>query len=106
MSTQISERGLQKISDIQWTSKLRCELKLYTDVRITEEQKKYSIASSTECTKPNAKSLENNKDKRQIQNKILARRDWIFYVNQAVAQIELKEVWKATKDNDYPVKLK
>ena len=106
MSNQISEKGLRKITDSLWTSKLRYGLQLCATVRTNENQPK-----NTEVTKlqkaQNRMLRVLTKTKRLERKRItdMLKETQFLSVNQTSAQIKLTEMWKATKDEKYPIKV-
>ena len=102
----ISGKGLKKVADSIWTSKLRYGLQLCTEVRTDESQKKNTDMIRVQKAQ-NRLMRVLTKTRRMDRTKIgeLLEKTGMLSVNQTAAQIKYLEMWKATHNIDYPLKL-
>ncbi len=106
MVGKISNKGLRKVADSIWTSKLRYGLQLILEVRTREEQLKNSEMALIQ--KAQNRLLRTLKQKRRMDKARIADMlecTGLLSVNQLAAQIKLVEMWKAATREDYPVKM-
>ena len=106
MANQISERGLRKITDSLWNSKLRYGLQLCAAVRTNENQSKNTeVQKLQKAQNRMLRTLTKTKivDRKRITD--MLRETDLLSVNQTSAQIKLTEMWKATRDTKYPIKV-
>ena len=106
MAEQISEKGLKKITDSLWNSKLRYGLQLCAEVRTSENQSKNT--ELLKLQKAQNRMLRVLTKTRRLDRKriteMLKETDSLS-VNQTSAQIKMMEMWKATRDSKYPIQV-
>ena len=106
MAAKISKPGLRKISDSLWTSKLRYGLQLCTEVRSNEAQSKNTELIKVQRAQNRLlRVLTNTRkgDHTRIADMLTETAN--LSVNQTAAQIKLLEMWKASNNQDYPIKM-
>jgi hypothetical protein len=107
MSNHVSKKRLQRIVDSLWTSKLRYGLQLCTEVRLTEDQPKNQVVTMAQRAQNKMiRVLDGSQIVDQKSTKRLLEEQNMLSVNQMAAQIKLTEMWKATNDPQYPIKMK
>jgi hypothetical protein len=107
MSNHISKNKLRKIVDSLWTSKLRYGLQLCTEVRLTEEQPKSQYMTMAQRSQNKMlRILDGALVSERKSTKALLDNQNMLSVNQIAAQIKLTEMWKASNDPQYPIKMK
>ena len=103
---KISDKGLKKVADSLWSSKMRYGLQLYQEVRTTDEQTKSNIMTMLQKAQNRMlRTLTGTWQRDRVRIKDLLEITNILSVNQQAAQIKLSEMWKATKLENYPVKM-
>jgi hypothetical protein len=107
MSNHISKKNLHRIVDSLWTSKLRYGLQLCTEVRLTEEQPKSQLVTMVQRAQNKMlRVLNGTRIVDRKSTKSLLEEQNMLSVNQMAAQIKLTEMWKASNDPHYPIKMK
>jgi len=107
MSNHVSKKRLQRIVDSLWTSKLRYGLQLCTEGRLTEDQPKNQVVAMVQKAQNKMlRVLDEAQIVDQKSTKILSEEQNMLSVNQMAAQIKLTEMWKASNDPQYPIKIK
>jgi hypothetical protein len=107
LSNHISKKKLHKVVDSLWTSKLRYGLQLCTEVRLTEEQPKSQYMTMVQRAQNKMlRVLDGAKVSDKKSTKSLLDSQNMLSVNQIAAQIKLIEMWKASNDPKYPMKMK
>ena len=107
MSNHISKKNLHRIVDSLWTSKLRYGLQLCTEVRLTEEQPKSQLVTMVQRAQNKMlRVLDGARIVDRKSTKSLLEEQNMLSVNQMAAQIKLTEMWKASNDPHYPIKMK
>ena len=106
MASKISSKGLKKISDSIWTSKLRYGLQLCTEVRTDETQSKHTeLLNVQKAQNRLLRILTNTRRGDHTRIADMLKETGNLSVNQTAAQIKLLEMWKATHLPKYPIKL-
>jgi len=101
------KKRLQCIVDSLWTSKLRYGLQLCTEARLTEDQpKNQGVTMVQRAQNKMLRVLDGAQIVDQKSTKILLEEQNMLSVNQMAAQIKLTEMWKASNDPQYPIKMK
>ena len=107
ISNHISKNKLRKVVDSLWTSKLRYGLQLCTEVRLTEEHPKSQYMTMVQRSQNKMlRILDGTLVSDRKSTKTLLDNQNMLSVNQIAAQIKLKEMWKASNDQQYPIKMK
>jgi hypothetical protein len=107
ISNHISKKKLRKVVDSLWTSKLRYGLQLCTEVRLTEEQSKIQYMTMAQGSQNKTlRILDGTLVSDRKSTKTLLDNLNMLSVNQIAAQIKLTEMWKASNDPQYPIKMK
>ena len=85
---------------------MRYGLQLYQEVRTTDEQTKSNIMTMLQKAQNRMlRTLTGTWQRDRVRIKDLLEITNILSVNQQAAQIKLSEMWKATKLENYPVKM-
>ncbi len=107
ISNHISKNKLCKVVDSLSTSKLRYGLQLCIKVRLTEEHPKslYMTMVQRSLNKM-LRILDGALVSDRKSTKALLDNQKMLAVNQIAAQIKLTEMWKASNDPQYPIKMK
>ncbi len=106
ISISISKKKLRKVVDSLWTSKLRYGLQLCTEVRLTEEHpKSLHMTMARRLQNKMLRILDGALVSDKKSTKTLLDNQNMLSVNQIAAQIKLTEMWKASNDPQYPLKM-
>ena len=100
-----SQTILRKFYYIFVALKLRYGLQLYASVRTKENEPKTDLMKKLQIAQNDLLRVLTNKrltDKVRIED--MFKQYDMLSVNQVAAQIKLTEIWKATHDNEYPIK--
>jgi hypothetical protein len=107
ISNHISKNKLRKVVDSLWTSKLRYGLQLCTEVRLTEEHPKSLYMTMAQRSQIKMlRILDKALVSDRKSTKTLLENQNMLSINQIAAQIKLTEMWKASNDPQYPIKMK
>jgi hypothetical protein len=107
ISNHISKNKLRKVVDSLWTSKLRYGLQLCSEVRLTEEHPKSLYMTMAQRSQNKMlRILDGALVSDRKSTKTLLDNQNMLSVNQIAAQIKLTEMWKASNDPQYPIKMK
>ena len=107
LSNHISKKKLHKIVDSLWTSKLRYGLQLCTEVRLNEDQPKSQYLTMVQRAQNKMlRVLDGSMVTDRKRTKTILDDQNMLSVNQIAAQIKLTEMWKASNDPHYPIKMK
>ena len=107
ISNHISKNKLRKVVDSLWTSKLRYGLQLCSEVRLTEEHPKSLYMTMAQRSQNKMlRILDGALVSDRKSTKTLLDNQNMLSVNQIAAQIKLTEMWKASDDPQYPIKMK
>ena len=106
MVGKISNKGLKKVADSIWTSKLRYGLQLLQEVRTKEEQLKNAGMSLIQKAQNRLlRTLNRKKRIDHVSITDMLESTNLLSVNQLAAQIKLVEMWKSATQEKYPVKM-
>jgi hypothetical protein len=107
ISNHISKNKLCKVVDSLWTSKLRYRLQICTEVRLTEEHpKSLYMTMAQRLQNKLLRILDGALVSVRKSTKTLLDNQNMLSVNQIAAQIKPTEMWKASNDPQYPIKMK
>jgi hypothetical protein len=107
ISNHISKKKLPKVVDSLWTSQLRYVLQLCAEVRLTEEQPKSQYMTMAQRLQNKMlRILDGALVSDRKSTKTLLDNQNMLSVNQIAAQTKLTEMWKASNDPQYPIKMK
>jgi hypothetical protein len=107
ISNHISKKKLRNLVESLWTSKLRYGLQLCTEVRLAEEQPKSQYMRMAQRSQNKMlRILDGALVSDRKSKKTLLDNQKMLSVNQTAAQIKLTEMWKASNDLQYPIKMK
>ena len=103
---KISNKGLKKVADSIWTSKMRYGLQLYQEVRTRPEQlKSTKIMMLQKAQNRMLRTLTGTWKTDHVKITELLEKTNTLSVNQTAAQIKIGEMWKAANQDNYPVKM-
>ena len=107
LSNSISKEALKKVADSIFTSKIRYGLQLLGKIRWTSQDTETKDLKVIQTIQNKMIRLLNGaKLLDKINTKVLLNNEAMLSVNQLNAQIKILEAWKASKDENYPVKFK
>ena len=103
---KISNKGLKKVTDSIWTSKMRYGLQLYQEVRTRSDQMKSTkIMMLQRAQNRMLRTITGTWKIDHVKITDLLEQTNTLSVNQTAAQIKLGEMWKAAKLEGYPVNM-
>ena len=103
---KISQISLKRIADSIFNSKLRYGIHLCGKVRLNESDPRQGTLDELQKVQNKLfRILNNSRISDKISTKSIALKLNMLTVNQINAQVKLTEMWKATNDPNYPLKL-
>ena len=107
MKNFVNQKSLKKVADSIFTSKIRYGLQLLGKIRWSDQDSTRADLKAIQLIQNKLVRLLNGKtllDK--VNTKTLLKNVNMLSVNQLNAQIKISEVWKATNDSSFPLKIK
>ena len=102
----LPSKGLRKITDSLWTSKLRYGLQLCNEVRTEDEQPKcIEMGTIQKAQNRMLRVLTKSKIKDKVKISDMLKSTNMLSVNQTAAQIKMTEMWKVENLPKYPIKM-
>ena len=107
LRNSLNDKGLRKVAESLFISKLRYGLQLFGQVRWTSEETTPSLIAQLQKSQNKLlRFLNKSRISDKISTKSMLEKHNMLAVNQINAQIKLTEMWKAVNDPDHPFKIK